>query len=93
MPALSSVRYGYMGMVVTPEEHALTGEMPFARFQYPGAHRTLGGNASLQRDNDVQYNAAKNIFLSEANVQQTINAALNMAVPSAFRRAAGGSAS
>ena len=43
LPAWSSVRYGYMGMVVTPEEYALTGETPFQLFRDPGLFRALGG--------------------------------------------------
>ena len=37
--------------------------------QRPRVHRPLGGNANQQHGNKVQFNAAKNIFLSEANVQ------------------------
>ena len=87
LPSYASVRYGYMGMVVSPEEYALTGEPPFRRIPDPGAHRPLGGSTTPQRDNEVTYNASKNVFLGEANVQQAINTALNAAVPKAFRRA------
>ena len=38
---------------------------------------------------DVQYNAAKHIFLSKSNIQEAINLTLNDAVPSAFRHATG----
>ena len=39
-----------MGMVVTPEEYALTGEAAWVDFPDPGFHRPLGENATEQRD-------------------------------------------
>ena len=29
IPSFQSTKYGYMGMVVTPEEYVLTGEQPW----------------------------------------------------------------
>jgi hypothetical protein len=78
-----------MGFVTSPEEYALTGEQPWADYADPGYHRDLGGTASAQRDADVQYNVAKNIFLCQENVRQAINKALTAAVPETFRRGGG----
>ena len=50
----------------------------------------MGVNTSQKRDNNVQCNDARNIFLSKANAQQAINVGLNEAVPAIFCRAAGG---
>ena len=85
IPAYQSQAFGYMGFVVTPEEYALTGEPGWQDFDDPGFHRPLGGNAAAQRDADVQYTVAKNIFQSQENVRQAINKALTAAVPEKFR--------
>ena len=50
IPSYQSEKYGYMGMVVTPEEYVLTGEQPWQDFPDPGYHRELGGTASEQKD-------------------------------------------
>ena len=49
----------------------------------------LGGNASQQRDVDVQFMVALNIYNSQENVRQAYIKALNVAVPEAYRRAQG----
>ena len=66
LPSYASLRYGYMGMVVSPEDYALTGEPPFRRIPDPGANRPLGGSTNAQRDNEVTYNASRNVFLSKS---------------------------
>ena len=43
-----------------------------------------------QRDVDVQYNVAKNIFQSQANARQAINKALTAVVPDKFTASTGG---
>ena len=46
IPSYQSEKYGYMGMVVTPEEYVLTGEQQWIDFADPGYHRVLGVIAS-----------------------------------------------
>ena len=89
IPSYQSQRYGYMGSVTTAEEYALIGEQPWADYPDPGYHRPLGGNAAQQRDTDVQFNVAPNIYNSQENVRQTINNALIIAVPEIYIRAQG----
>ena len=89
IPSYQSQRFGYMGFVTTPEEYALTGESPWEDYANPGFHRPLGGAAPQQRDLNVQFNVASNIYQSQENVRQAINNALTAAVPEAYRRAGG----
>ena len=77
-----------MEMITGGQEYALTRESPFQLYQDLGVHRPLGDNGNQQCDNEVKFNATKNVFLSEANIQQAVNAGLNEAVPAAFRRTA-----
>ena len=58
-------------------------------YQDPGWHRPLGGNAAQQRDTNVQFSVASNIYNSQENVRQAYIKALNVAVPEAYRRAQG----
>ena len=63
IPSYQSLRFGYMGFVTTPEEYALTWEPPWRDYVDPGFHRPLlGGNAPQQRDLDVTFAVASNIF-------------------------------
>ena len=62
-----------MEFVTTAEEYALTGEQPWVDYPDPGFHRPLGGNAAQQRDTDIQFNVASNIYNSQENVRQAIN--------------------
>ena len=78
-----------MGFVTTAEEYALTGEQPWADYPDPGYHRPLGGNAAQQRDTDVQFNVASNIYNSQENMRQAINNALTITVPEMYQRAQG----
>ena len=89
IPSFQSIKYGYMGMVVTPEEYALTGETAWQDFPDPGFHRPLGGNATEQRDAETEFQARKTIYASQENVRNAINKALTKAVPASFRRAGG----
>jgi hypothetical protein len=60
----------------------------------PGQHRTLGLAAAATRDAEAIYAAAKTAYQAQATVTRAIIAALNIAVPKAFRRGtnAGGAA-
>ena len=89
IPSYQSQRFGYMGFVASAEEYALTGEPPWQNYADPGFHRPLGGNAAHQRDTDVQFNVASNIYNSQENVRQATNNALTNAVPEMYRRAQG----
>ena len=84
IPSYQSQRYGYMGFVTMAEEYALTGEHPWVDYADPGFHRPLGGNAAQQRDTDVQFNMASNIYNSQENVQQAINNALTIVIPEMY---------
>ena len=89
IPSFQSSRYGYMGLVASRKEYALTRENPWNDYPDPGHHRTLGGNTSQQRDSDVRYNFMANVYNSQENVRQAINNALTVAVPEMYRRAQG----
>ena len=89
IPSYQSEKYGYMGMVVTPEEYVLTGEQPWQDFPDPGYHRELGGTASKQKDRETEFQARKTVYVSQENVRNAINQALTKAVPATFRRAGG----
>ena len=89
IPSYQSQRFGYMGFVASAEEYALTGEPPWQNYKDPGFHRPLGGTAAQQRDIDVQFNVASNIYNSQENVRQATNNAMTIAVPGMFRRAQG----
>ena len=89
IPSFWSTKYGYIGMVVTPEDYVLTGEQPWQYFADPGYHSALEGTASKQRDRETQYQAAKAIFISQENVCAAINKALTAAAPTTFRRLGG----
>ena len=58
-------------------------------YQDPGWHRALEGNASQQRDVNVQFTVAPNIYNSQENVRQAYLKALNVAMPEAYRRTQG----
>ena len=63
-PSFQSKRFGYMRMVVTPEEYVLTGEQPWVDFPDQGYHRVLGGTASEQRDRETEFQARKTVYVS-----------------------------
>ena len=62
IPSFQSLRFGYMGLVTTPEEYALTGEPSWVNYADPGIQRPLGGNAPQQRGQDLTSAVAFNIF-------------------------------
>lgn len=89
IPSYQSQAFRFMGFVVTPEEYALTGEPLWQDYPDPGFHRPLGGNAAQQRDTNVKFNVALNVYQSQKNVQQATNKALTAAVLEKYRRAGG----
>ena len=54
-----------MGFVTTPVEYALTGDPSRVDYADPGFHRPLEGNAPQQRNLDVTFAVASNIFRAE----------------------------
>ena len=89
IPSYQSLRHGYMGFVTTPEEYVLTGEPPWVGYADLGFDRPLGRNSPQQRNLDVTFAVASDVFQNQENVQQAINKALTAAVPEACRRAGG----
>ena len=89
IPSYQSLRFGFRGFITPAAVYALTGEQPWVDYQDPGWHRPLGGNAAQQRDTDVRFTVASNIYNSQENVRQAYLKALNVAVPEAYRRAQG----
>ena len=69
--------------------YALTGKPPWVDYQDPRWHWSLGGTASQQRDVDVRFTVASNIYNSQENVRQAYLKVLNVAVPEAYQRAQG----
>ena len=59
-----SLRYGYKGFVTPTEEYALMGEQPWVDYQDSGWHRPIGEAAAQQRDLDVQFTVALNIYIT-----------------------------
>ena len=74
-----------MGFVTTTKEYALTGKPLWVDFADPGFHRPLRGAAPQQRDLDVTFALASNIFQSQENVCHARNKALTLAVPEMCR--------
>ena len=89
IPSYQSLRYGYRGFITPTAVYALTGEPRWVDYQDPGLHRPLGGTTSQQRDVDVQFTVASNIYNSQENVRQAYLKALNVAVPEAYQTAQG----
>ena len=75
-----STRYWCIGIICVSEEYSLMGKAEWADSVDPGFYRHLGGTVIQQRDMDVQYETARNIFLSQENAQLVMNDALNAAV-------------
>ena len=89
IPSYRSLRYGYKGFITPAEVYALTGKPPWVDYQDPGWNRPLGGNVAQQRDTDVRFTVASNIYNSQENVRQAYIKALNVAAPEAYRRVQG----
>ena len=93
MPSHQFPDHGYSGMVKEPAIYALTSPTtPWVDWPNPGPHRTIDAalDAAGQADALVQYNAYKKVYASQENVRCAVINALNVAVPQAYRRMAGG---
>ncbi len=78
---------------VFPAKYALKSPTPWIHSPNPGQHCPLGLAAGATRDLEVIYDARKIAYQSQATITRAIIAALNAAVPKAFRcatNAAGG---
>ena len=64
---------------------------PWVFLDDPGRHRVINpeNNADGQADEMVQWQANKSNYEGQENVRRAINAALNVAVPPAYRRVGG----
>ena len=93
LQSTQSEEWGFRGLAEQPAEYALKSAVPWTNAPNPGQHRQLGLNAAETRDAEATYIAAKAAYQAQATVTRAIIAALNVAVPRAFRRgttAAGG---
>jgi hypothetical protein len=81
-----SEEWGFRGLAEQPNEYALKSATPWTNAPNPGPHRPIGLNAQATRDAEATYDAEKAAWQSQATVTRAINAALNIAVPKAFRR-------
>ena len=81
-----SEEWGFRGLAEQPAEYALKSATPWTNAPNPGPHRPIGLNAQATRDAEATYDAEKAAWQSQATVTRAINAALNIAVPKAFRR-------
>lgn len=94
LQSTQSEEWGFRGLAEQPAEYALKSGTPWVHSPNPGQHRTLGLAAAATRDAEAIYAAAKTAYQAQATVTRAIIAALNIAVPKAFRRGtnAGGAA-
>ena len=81
-----SEEWGFRGLAEQPTEYALKSATPWTNAPNPGPHRPIGLNAQATRDAEATYDAQKAAWQAQATVTRAINAALNVAVPNAFRR-------
>jgi hypothetical protein len=82
-----SKEWGFHGLAEQPAEYALKLTIPWVHAPNPGQHRTLGLNAADTRDAEAVFEAQKIAYQAQATVTRAIIAALNAAVPKAFRHA------
>ena len=86
LQSTQSEEWGFRGLAEQPAEYALKSATPWVHSPNPGQHRTLGLNANATRDAEAVYLAEKSAYQAQATVTRAIIAALNVAVPKAFRR-------
>lgn len=86
LQSTQSEEWGFRGLAEQPAEYALKSATPWVHSPNPGQHRPLGLAAGPTRDAEAIYNAEKAAYQAQATVTRAINAALNTAVPKAFRR-------
>jgi hypothetical protein len=87
LQSTQSEEWGFRGLAEQPAEYALKSPTPWVHAPNPGQHRPLGLTAGATRDAEVIYDAQKIAYQSQATITRAIIAALNVAVPKAFRRA------
>ena len=93
LQSTQSEEWGFRGLAEQPAEYALKSVIPWIDAPNPGTHRELGLNAMDTRDAEVVFQSMKTAYLAQTTVTRAIIAALNIAVPKAFKRsttAAGG---
>jgi hypothetical protein len=88
LQSTQSEEWGFRGLAEQPAEYALKSVTPWVHSPNPGQHRPLGLAAGPTRDAKAVYLAEKSAYQAQATVTRAIIAALNVAVPKAFRRGA-----
>jgi hypothetical protein len=86
LQSTQSEEWGFRGLAEQPAEYALKSATPWVHSPNPGLHRQLGLNAGDTRDAEALYNAEKAAYQAQTTVTRAIIAALNIAVPKAFKR-------
>ena len=86
LQSAQSEEWGFRGLAEQPAEYALKSATPWVNAPNPGPHRPIGLNAQATRDAEAIYDSEKAAWQAQATVTRAINAALNVAVPKAFRR-------
>lgn len=86
LQSTQSEEWGFRGLAEQPAEYALKSTTPWVPSPNPGQHRPLGLNAGDTRDAEAVYLAEKSAYQAQATVTRAIIAALNLAVPKAFKR-------
>jgi hypothetical protein len=86
LQSTQSEEWGFRGLAKQPEKYALKSATPWVHSPNPGQHHPLGLAAGATRDAEAIYAAEKAAYQAQATVTRAIIAALNIAVPKAFRR-------
>ena len=86
LQSTQSEEWGFRGLAEQPAEYALKSATAWVNSPNPGQHRQLGLNAGDTRDAEAVYLAEKAAYQAQATVTRAIIAALNIAVPKAFKR-------
>ena len=86
LQSTQSEEWGFRGLAEQPAEYALKSVTAWVHSPNPGQHRPLGLAAQATRDAEAVYLAEKSAYQAQATVTRAIIAALNVAVPKAFRR-------
>ena len=88
LQSTQSEEWGFRGLAEQPAKYALKSVTPWVHSPNPGQHRPLGLAAGPTRDAEAVYLAEKSAYQAQATITRAIIAALNIAVPKAFRRGA-----
>lgn len=86
LQSTQSEEWGFCGLAEQPAEYAMKSATPWVDAPNPGPHRPIGLNAQATLDTNAIYDARKAAWQAQATVMCAVNAALNAAVPKAFRR-------